>query len=190
MKATKAFFLILFQTFGSVLENLNVWPFKSKLQRPTLLYFFKRLGPGMKSLIFDHSGESYKGLLSYNFLNVWVRVWNPKCLTIQMKAEGPTFLYFFKRLRPSMNWNPKCVTIQMKAIEANFPVLFQTFGSIFEILMFDHSNESYKGLLSYTFSNFWIRVWNPKCLTIQMKAAVAILYFPMLFQLFGLCMKS
>ena len=112
-------------------KMLNVWPFKGKLQRATLLYFFKRLGPGMKSLIFDHSGESYKGLLSYNFLNVWVCVWNPKCLTIQMKAEGPTFLYFFKHLRPSMNWNPNCVTIQMKAIDAYFPVLFPTFGSLF-----------------------------------------------------------
>ena len=111
MKATRAYFPILFQTFGSVYEILSVWPFKWKIQRPSFLYFFKRLGPCMKSKVFDHSNESYKGLLSNTLSNFWLRVWKPKCLTIQMKATKAYFPILFQT-SVSAQWNAKCVTIQ------------------------------------------------------------------------------
>ena len=98
----------------------------------------------MKSLMCHHSNESYGGLLSYTFSNLWVIVLNLKSVT-KWKNRKPTFLYFFNfwvRV-----WNPKCVTF--------------------------HSNESYESKLSNIFSNVWVRVRSPKCVTIQMKATIA-----------------
>ena len=69
------------------------------------------------------------------------------------------------------------VTIQMRATEQYFPVVLfimlynvvLTFESVDEILWCDHSNESYRAVLScgavyYAVqcgSNFWVRGWNP-----------------------------
>ena len=70
------------------------------------------------------------------------------------------------------------LTIQMKATEQYFPVVLfimlykviLTFESVDEILKCDHSNESYRAVLScgtvyYAVqgnSNFWVCGWNPK----------------------------
>ena len=74
----------------------------------------------------------------------------------------------------------------MKATEQYFPVVLfimlykvvLIFESVHEILKCDHSNESYWTVLSsgavyYAVqggSNLWVRGWNPKVWTIQMKA--------------------
>jgi len=79
----------------------------------------------------------------------------------------------------------------MKATEQYFPVVLfimlykvvLAFESVYEILKFDHSNESYWAVLScgtvyYTIqggSDFSVCGWNP-CVTIKMKATEQ--YFP------------
>ena len=119
-------------------------PFKWKLLSSTFLWccllcctrwFFKSVAEILK---FDHSNES--ACLSSTFL--WC------CLLCWMR--------WFLLL--SLLWvKSSSLTIQIKAIEQYFPVLLfimlykavLTSESVGEILKCDHSNESYRGVLSF-----------------------------------------
>ena len=128
----------------------------------------------------DHSNESYKRLLSYTILNFYVCEWNVKCVTIKMKPvkvyfptlytvpnfcvcdwilnvlafkwklQRPTFLYWFKLLclrNDMLNVRP----FKWKIQSPTFLYFFKLLGPCMKSKEFDHSNESSKGLLSYSF---------------------------------------
>ena len=111
--------------YGWTLACVTIHMKATKAHFPIVV--FKILISWLKSYMCDRSNESYGGLLSYTISNFWVRVWNLKCVIIQMKGElSYTFSNFCVRL-----WNPQCVTIQMKATQHYFPILFETFGSVY-----------------------------------------------------------